>query len=359
MMERDVLDVLHPHAWSIPVLVGAFAVSAVLVGVLGWRVARLAAELAERSRFGQAVIGAVLLGAGTSLPEVVVTATATLGGRPDIAISNLMGGIVMQSAVLVLADATWRRHNIEYESRGSGPILQSAVLVTMISLLLMAMVSPELVLFVVHPVSLALVAVFAYGLAADRGDGTTQWARTDLQEEPAGHSPEPGTSNGSERPASSRGVPSLFRRTVGSLALIGLASWVLTESTAELGDVLGVSDTVVGAIVIAFITSLPEFVTAVSAVHAGAVTLGISDVLGGNLFDATLPALADLLHTEGSVLHDVAPDTVFMAAAAAAVSGLTLVGIVAPERRGPFAVGISSVVVLVVALMAFAVLLAW
>lgn len=337
------------------VLAVAFAVAATVVAVVGWRLARLAAELAERTRFGQAVVGALLLGAGTSLPEVVVTATATLGGRPDIAIANVMGGIVMQSAVLVLADATYRRHNIEYDSRGSGPILQSAVLVTMVSFVLMAMVAPEFVLFVVHPVSLVLVAVFAFGFATERSGSRSRWTRDDRDADGRDRATvDEGTDDGS----SSRSVGSLVRRTAASLVALGAASWVLTESAVELGDELGVSDTVVGAVAIAFITSLPELVTAVSAIHAGAVTLGIADVLGGNLFDAMLPALADALHT-GSVLHTVGPQTVFLTAAAAVVSGLTLVGIVAPERRGPLRVGVASIAVVATVVAAYAVLFAW
>lgn len=351
------LDSLHPQTWSAPVLLAAFVVSAAIVAVLGWRLARLAAALSERTRFGQALIGALLLGAGTSLPEVVVTATATIGGRPDIAVANVMGGIVMQSAVLVLADATYRRRNIEYESRGGGPILQGAVLVTMISLALLAMVSPEFVLFVVHPVSLVLVVVFVLGFSVDAGRTSRRWVRTHAGED-ARDVAEPDDAD-ADVTASSRSVPSLVRRTVASLAVIGAASWTLTESATELGDALGFSDTVVGATAIALVTSLPEFVTAVSAVHAGAVTLGISDVLGGNLFDAMLPALADLLHGGGSVLHTVGPETIFMTAVAAVVSGLTLIGIVAPARRGPLGVGASSVAVVAVVLLAYAVLLTW
>src|SRR5690606_22825640 len=93
-----------PLGWSIAV----FALGGVVVAVFGVRLTRLADELAERTRLGEALVGAVLLGGITSLPEIGASATAALSGHAELATSNAVGSIAAQTMFLGVADLAHR-----------------------------------------------------------------------------------------------------------------------------------------------------------------------------------------------------------------------------------------------------------
>lgn len=69
---------MPPEAWSTAVLVGALVASALVIAVAGVRAAAVAVGIVAATGLGQAVVGAVLLGAGTSIPEFVVTMRASM-----------------------------------------------------------------------------------------------------------------------------------------------------------------------------------------------------------------------------------------------------------------------------------------
>lgn len=89
---------------SIVLFVGA----AVAIGLIGTRLTGVADTLADRTGLGEALVGAVLLGASTSLSGIVTSVTAAYVGSAELAISNAVGGIAAQTvflAVLTLSTA--------------------------------------------------------------------------------------------------------------------------------------------------------------------------------------------------------------------------------------------------------------
>ena len=102
-----------------------------------------------------------------------------------------------------------------------------------------------------------------------------------------------------------------------------LASLVLAASGALLGHsgialsrYSGLSETFVGALLTGVASSMPELVTAVAAVRIGALTLAISNIIGGNTFDAVIVALADLSYLPGSIYADAGSQLMLLLAVA-------------------------------------------
>lgn len=87
---------------GLPLLV--FVAGAAAVWFASSKLARYADSISHRTGLGQAVVGIVLLGAVTSLPEISTTTVATLSGNARMAVNNLLGGIAFQVVVLALAD---------------------------------------------------------------------------------------------------------------------------------------------------------------------------------------------------------------------------------------------------------------
>lgn len=87
-----------------PVNLALFAVAAVTVLFAGARLSRYADAISSITGIGHAVMGIILLAGVTSLPEIGVTATASLDGDSALAINNLFGSIAMQVALLAAVD---------------------------------------------------------------------------------------------------------------------------------------------------------------------------------------------------------------------------------------------------------------
>ncbi|HEX2018119.1 MAG TPA: sodium:calcium antiporter, partial [Aurantimonas sp.] len=119
---------------STTVLLGAFLAAAVVIFFSGLRMTGLADRLADRTGLGEAIIGAVLLGAATSLSGIIVSVTAALDGRASLAFANSVGGIAAQTVFLAVADMFYRRVNLEHAAADLGNVFQGIVLMVLLTL---------------------------------------------------------------------------------------------------------------------------------------------------------------------------------------------------------------------------------
>lgn len=85
-------------------LIGIFIAGAGLVWWTGFRISIYANTISNRTGIGKAFIGALLLGAITSLPEAATTITASFDNNVDLAVNNLIGGVTLQVTILAIAD---------------------------------------------------------------------------------------------------------------------------------------------------------------------------------------------------------------------------------------------------------------
>ncbi len=84
---------------------GVFLSAAAVVWFAGLHLTRCAKIIAERTKLGQAFIGAVLLGGLVSLPEMATAMTASAIGNAPLAVNTLLGGIAAAMAMIAITDA--------------------------------------------------------------------------------------------------------------------------------------------------------------------------------------------------------------------------------------------------------------
>jgi cation:H+ antiporter len=98
---------LEERVTSLPswVLLAIFVASAVVIWVAGIKLSQSTDVLSERWHLGSALGGVILLAVATNLPEIAITASAALTHQLDVAVGNILGGIAIQTVVLVALDA--------------------------------------------------------------------------------------------------------------------------------------------------------------------------------------------------------------------------------------------------------------
>ena len=321
---------------------------AVAIAVLGTRLTGLADRLADRTGLGEALVGAVFLGACTSLPGITASVTAALDGYPSLAIANAVGGIAAQTTFLVLADLAYPKINLEHAAASMPNILQGALLITLLGALLGAMVGPQVAIFGVHPVTPLLFAGYGFGLnLIRRSHARPMWqprmTRSTRVDEPE---------------AESRRHPllRLWAEFVVIGVLLMIAGLLLTRAAEGLGHQIGLTESLVGGLLVAVTTSLPELVTSLAAVRRGALTLAVGGIIGGNCFDTLFAAVADVAYRPGSIYGAVSGREPTLVALTIVMNGVLLLGLLSREKRGPANIGFEGALVLLLYLVGVLVL---
>jgi len=322
-------------------LIAGFVATAAVIAVVGVRLTEKADQLADRTGVGEAIAGAVLLGMATSLSGTVVSITAAMDGEASLAFSNAVGGIAAQTAFLALADMTYRRANLEHASADPAILFQASLLTLLLALPLAAWAGPEISVWGVHPVSLLLPVIYVGGLRVGsqvRVAPMWQPVHTPLTRKDV-----PDT----ETATSGKLIP-LLLRFAGLVVILGLAGWTMSKIAVELPERLGIPATVVGALMTAVATSLPELITTLAAVRRGAVQLAVGGIIGGNTFDVLFLTAADAGYREGSIYHAIGRADLFWIAVGLLMTAILLIGLIVREQKGPGRIGLESSALLLV-----------
>ena len=140
----------------------------------------------------------------------------------------------------------------------------------------------------------------------------------------------------------------LLLRFAGLVVILGLAGWTMSKIAVELPERLGIPATVVGALMTAVATSLPELITTLAAVRRGAVQLAVGGIIGGNTFDVLFLTAADAAYREGSIYHAIGRADLFWIAVGLVMTAILLIGLIVREQKGPGQIGLESSALLLV-----------
>ena len=222
-----------------------------------------ASQLARRMGISALVIGLTIVSLGTSAPEMAVSLSASLSGRADIAIGNVVGsnisniGLALGLAAMVRPLAVQARL-VRFEV----PLLFGISLLTY--LIALTGVIPRW-FGGIFLLGLALYITLLY-----------YWSRREKPEIQAEFTEEV------------RGDGSLLRN-IGKI-IFGLASLagggnLLVDGAVGIARWAGLSELVIGLTIVAVGTSLPEMVTSIIAVVRNHGDIAIGNILGSNLFN--------------------------------------------------------------------------
>ncbi|SDY92842.1 sodium:calcium antiporter [Citreimonas salinaria] len=323
------------------VLVGAFFAASAVIFFSGMNMTGLADRLADRTGLGEAIIGGVLLGAATSLGGIIVSVTASLDGRASLAFSNSVGGIAAQTLFLAIADMFYRKINLEHAAADLGNVFQGIVLMVLLTLPFLAMSSPEFTIWAVHPISFVIPLVYAGGLFAQRAvKEYPMWEPVDTKDTKEDAPDDEDEENRAQS------TLRLFLTFGALMLLMGTAGYVIAKTASQLADRMEISDSLVGALATAVVTSMPELVTTVAAVRRGALQLAVGGIIGGNTFDTLFLVASDISYRDGSLYHAVGDADFYWIATALVMTGVLIGGLIMRQRQGPGKIGAESMLLL-------------
>jgi cation:H+ antiporter len=331
------LDLQNWPVWSV---VALFLAATGTIAVAGIRMTRIADRLADLSGLGEALFGAVLLGGSTSLPGIVTSVWTAWEGHPQLAVSNAIGGIAAQTVFLVVADIAHRDVNLEHAAASVENLVQAALLMTLLAIPLLAMSGPDYTVWQVHPASALLLSAYLFGLnLVSRAKAAPLWrphrTRDTQMDDDAASPEEPGEAG------------RLWISFAGLALVVATAGFAVAQTGIAIAAQTGMSETLVGMLLTAVATSLPELVTSVAAVRQGALTLAVGGIIGGNSFDVLFIAFADVAYRDGSIYHAMVNQQVFIIALTLLMTGVILLGLLRREKTGFANIGFESLLVLI------------
>ncbi len=325
--------------WSLTNIAIAFLCATLVVGWFGIQMTKTARDLAHETGMGEVLMGALFIGASTSLSGITTSITAAMSGYAELAVSNSLGGIAAQTAFLAIADIAYRRANLEHAAASAENLFMTTLLMTLLSIHLMGIAVPNLSIWVIHPATLLLIAVYLLGIhLLSRTHKMPMWLPRKTHDTPI--------EEHKSRKRMSKDLAGLWGRFLIYSVIVASAGWLLSQLAVPLVQRTGLSYGVVGGVLTAVSTSIPELVVAVTAVRMGALNLAVGDIIGGNAFDTLFIAASDIAYNEGPIYAAVSSTEVFWLANSLLMTGTLLMGLVYRQRHGPGNIGLESTALL-------------
>ena len=230
--------------------------------------------LAIRTGFPTIVIGATIISLGTTMPEAFVSVMAAYMGNPGLALGNGVGSIIADTGLIfgltcVLATLPVNKFIL---NRTGWIQIGSAVLLVLLSLLALAVATEGSL-----PKLQRWMGFFLLGLLLCYLYLTYFWARqshyeiTKILETP--------------EPTVAKRLWLSWVMIIGGLLAVIASARVLVPTASEVAVRLGVPDDVIAATLVAFGTSLPELVTAISAIRKGHPEITVGNIVGADVLN--------------------------------------------------------------------------
>lgn len=345
------MNFLNLQEQPLLIAVAAYLAAAAVVWVAGTRASRYANTISDRTGIGGAVIGMVLLGSITSLPEIGTSATAALGGDAGLAVTNLLGGVAFQIVLLAMVDAFIGRDALTAKIFNPTFLLQTVVCILLLALAVSGTIAGDFSVLGVGAWSIGMLVTYGFSIFFVRGQ--ERHARWIPQTEELSDQAKEQKKNAGEGDLSDSGGDR--RNQVGAglvlkLIVVGVAilaaGYMLTRSAEAIATQAGIETNVAGLTLLAVATSLPEVSTAIAAVKLDRNDLAIGDVLGGNMFDLMLIFFVDALYSGPPVLGEVGSSASLAGLLGLVITAIFLTGMIERRNRTIFRMGYDSFLVL-------------
>lgn len=230
-------------------------------------------ELAQKTKLPKILIGATIVSLGTTMPEAFVSVMAAYMGNPGLALGNGVGSIIadtglifgMTCMLVVVPINRYILNRTGWVQLGAATLLVGIAIIALLNA--PAGSSPTLGRGVGY---FFLILLFLYLYF------TYRWAR---------NSEEQIIPDVNLDRDVSRGLVLIWIMIIGGLCLVIFGARILVPSASEIAVRFGVPDDVIAATMVAFGTSLPELMTAFSAIRKGHPEITVGNIVGADVLN--------------------------------------------------------------------------
>ena len=245
-------------------------------------------SLSQKWNVSKALIGATIVSLGTTLPEAAVSVAAAIQGQPELAMGNAVGSIICDTGLILGLAAIIQPLPLIRSVVNRQGWIQLAVAVLLVICAASFPIGDSLFQ---HGGRLPQAAGFVFlALLAAYLWLSICWAGKDTADDTV------------EAPSHPQPVALTFLKLTGGIALVILASKFLIPAAEETALRLHVPQGVVAATLVAFGTSLPELVTAMTAVRRGHGEIAVGNIIGADILNVLFVTGAASAVTAGGLM---------------------------------------------------------
>ncbi len=222
-----------------------------------------ATGIAHRFHIPELLIGATVVSIGTTLPEVMVSATSAIGGHGEIAYGNAIGSVICNTSLIAAITVAIRPSEVDPKT------LKIPTLFFFAAAVFYAAIAYSTGYFA-RWVGIVLLLMFIIYMVTTVKQ-VKSLPKADAEEE-------------------SENAPmwkELILLIVGA-ALIAVGANLLVNNGTLIAEAMGVPEAVIALTFVALGTSLPELVTAITSLIKGHSSLSLGNIIGANLFNLVL-----------------------------------------------------------------------
>lgn len=224
-----------------------------------------ATGLARRFRIPEIIVGATVVSIGTTLPEVMVSATGAMEGLGAMAYGNAIGSIICNTSLIAAITLAVRPDTVDRKS------LRLPVLFFFGAAALYCGTA-YLSGYFSRPLGFVLLTIFVVYMVITVRQGFKSPAEAEEDEEDG----------------KARKLWQELVLLVAGAAVIAVGARLLVDNGTLIARALGVPETVIALTFVALGTSLPELVTAITSLAKGHGSLSLGNVIGANIFNLVL-----------------------------------------------------------------------
>lgn len=236
-----------------------------------------AGSVAKKFKIPDLIIGLTIVAFGTSAPEIAVSTVASLGGKNEMAISNILGSNIFNLMVVLGVCAIILPIKVApsiLKREFPMCILATVLLLVMIADKFLGISDVNVLSRVDGIILLVVFAVVMFTIVKSAMGGNKEEAPQEAQE-------------GSEEIKEVSTVTSIVMIVLGLVAVVGGGDLVVDNATI-IATTFGMSEALIGLTIIAMGTSLPELVTSIVACKKGSSDMAVGNVIGSNIFNILL-----------------------------------------------------------------------
>ncbi|MDD5018691.1 MAG: calcium/sodium antiporter [Eubacteriales bacterium] len=222
--------------------------------------------VAEKTGVPKMLIGATIVSFATTLPEFFVSVIAVSNGANGLGIGNAIGSVICNTGLILALSITVKPSTVEHE------LFFKKAAIMFISLVILFLASLDKVISAWEGIPLfGMLVIFIYLNVhhAKKGILSRQKEITHIDT----HEKKTGIN--------------ILKFVAGATGIV-IGADLLVKTGTAIASSLGVSDGIIGVTVIALGTSLPEFVTTVTAIRKKHISMGIGNILGANILNITM-----------------------------------------------------------------------